>query len=173
MSTKVFVRGALLLAIAVILPQFFHLLGGDQLGRMLLPMHLPVYLSGFILGPFMGVMVGALAPLLSHALTGMPPVSPPVLFLMLIELPVYGFFSGLLFNKYRWPLIYALLLTMLLGRLAMSFGAPVFFKLLDFPLSPMVYLQGALLAGIPGALLQVIVIPLIFRRQAILRLLER
>ena len=38
--------GGLLIAVGILLPQVFHLIGGSSLGSILLPMHLPILLGG-------------------------------------------------------------------------------------------------------------------------------
>ncbi len=163
MTTQNLTRGGLLLALAIILPQIFHLTGGPQLGGILLPMHFPVYIAGFLLGPAIGGIVGFLAPLISHMLTGMPPVSPPVLFLMLVELPLFGILSGYLFRFRKWSIVWALLVSMVGGRVGMALIAPLVFHLQDFPVAPLVYVQGALITGLPGIILQLIILPLLFK----------
>lgn len=42
--------GALLLAAGILLPQVFHMIGGQAMGGMFLPMHLPVFVAGLLLG---------------------------------------------------------------------------------------------------------------------------
>ena len=96
---------ALMVSVAVILPQICHLLGGQlgygsRLGEMLLPMHLPVMLAGMLWGPWVGVSCGLISPVVSFALTGMPGAA--LLPFMTVELAVYGLSAGLL-NK-RNPL---------------------------------------------------------------------
>jgi len=163
LSTKNLTRGGLLLALAVVLPQFLHLTGGPQLGSIVLPMHFPVYIAGFLLGPAIGGIIGFLAPLISHMLTGMPPVSPPVLFLMIVELPLFGIISGYLFFQREWNIFTALLVAMVGGRIGMALVAPVVFYIQEFPVAPLVYLQGALITGLPGIILQLIILPLLFK----------
>ncbi len=156
-------RGGLLLALAIILPQFLHLTGGPQLGSIILPMHFPVYIAGFLLGPAIGGIIGFLAPLISHLLTGMPPVSPPVLFLMLVELPLFGILSGYLFQKKEWGVFPALLVSMVGGRIGMALVAPLVFHLQAFPQAPLAYVWGSLLTGLPGIVLQLIILPLLLK----------
>jgi len=163
LSTKTLTRGGLLLALAVILPQVLHLTGGPQLGSIVLPMHFPVYIAGFLLGPALGGIIGFLAPLISHMITGMPPVSPPVLFLMLVELPLFGLLAGYLYRQRGWKIIPALLLAMVGGRVGMALISPLIFYVQDFPVAPLVYVQGALITGLPGIFLQILIIPILFK----------
>ncbi len=173
MKAKDITRGGLFLALAVILPQIFHLLGGAQLGRIFLPMHLPVFLAGMVVGPGAGFLVGVIAPVLSHLLTGMPALSPPVLFLMMVELPAYGLVAGYLYRNKEQSLFTALLAAMVGGRLTMAVSAPYFFAGGQFPITATAYVKGALVAGLPGLLLQLILIPVLLKNKALLIYLKR
>lgn len=66
---------AMLLALGLILPQAFHMVGGQAVSSILLPMHIPVLICGLLLGGSYGAAVGCLTPLLSCVLLGMPPVA--------------------------------------------------------------------------------------------------
>ncbi|HHT76693.1 MAG TPA: ECF transporter S component [Clostridiaceae bacterium] len=90
--------GGMLLALALIIPYFFHLAGGPSSGRVFLPMHIPVLLGGIILGPFFGAIVGGLSPFVSSLITSMPPA--PIMPFMVLELAVYGFVAGLIYHTF-------------------------------------------------------------------------
>lgn len=173
MKAKDLARSGLFLALAVILPQIFHLLGGAQLGRIFLPMHLPVYLAGMVVGPGAGLLVGIIAPILSHLLTGMPALSPPILFLMIVELPTYGLVAGYLYRRKEQKLFIALLAAMVGGRLTMAVSAPLFFAAGKFPVTAASYVKGALVAGLPGLVIQFILLPLLLKNKAVLLNLQR
>jgi thiamine transporter ThiT len=81
-KTKDLVKAALFLALGIILPYIFHMEGGMG-GQMFLPMHIPVLLCGFILGERYGLLVGILTPVLNSVITGMPPIYPVALAMML------------------------------------------------------------------------------------------
>ncbi len=95
--TRKITYGGLLLAISVVLPQFFHLTGGPQSGALFLPMHIPVLLAGLILGPVYGLVIGAVAPVISFAITGMPMAAR--LPFMILELAIYGGVAGLFYQS--------------------------------------------------------------------------
>jgi riboflavin transporter FmnP len=76
----------LFIAIGLILPMAFHVLGP---GTTFLPMHIPVLMAGFSLGLPMALLVGILTPILSSLLTGMPLIFP-VLPFMILELGTYA-----------------------------------------------------------------------------------
>ena len=85
----------MLIAIGIILPMVVHMSGIN--GAIFLPMHIPVLISGLILGSSLGLIVGIISPTLNHIITGMPPI--PILWIMLVELAVYGLVSGYLYRK--------------------------------------------------------------------------
>lgn len=160
-------QGGMGLAAALVLPVAFHAVG---LGPAFLPMHVPVLAAGALTTPFIGAVVGLLAPLLSHLLTGMPPLVPPVAPLMAFELAAYGAAAGWLrplvaqgsasaAREYMW-----LLPAMVIGRLALAAAAAVAGPLLGLPVPAWVYVQGAIAAGVPGIVLQLLLIPALVRR---------
>ena len=71
-NVKKMCEAAVLLALGILLPMFFHLFGAG--GPVFLPMHLPVLLAGFLLGPLYGALIGLLSPLLSFLFTQMPQI---------------------------------------------------------------------------------------------------
>jgi len=95
-QTKKIILSGLLIALGVLIPIFFHMLGAG--GPVFLPMHLPVMVTGFLVGPLFGLIVGALTPFISSLLTGMPPLFPMAV-LMIFELSAYGFICGFLYEK--------------------------------------------------------------------------
>ena len=102
---------ALCLALGMVLPSLFHMLGA---GQVFLPMHIPVLLCGLLCGWPYGAFCGLVLPLLS-SLTGMPPLYPTAI-AMMFELCAYGAFTGLFHKKLRWNVYPAMVLAMLIGR---------------------------------------------------------
>lgn len=152
------------LAAAVILPQLLHLIGlstgnGAGLGETFLPMHLPVLMIGFLAGAWVGGTVGLLAPLVSFALTGMPQAT--MLPNMMVELAVYGIVSGLLAEK-EMPLILKVLITLVAGRLAKLAVIFLMSNILHVSLLPIGLVSSSIITGLPGIIIQLIAIPLIF-----------
>ena len=103
--------GGLFLALAIALPLAFHLVG---MGSTFLPMFYPVVLAGFLLRLQVSVLVGILAPLLSAALTGMPPLYPPVAFIMVLELLVMTALPWMFFQRLRLNIYLSLFHNLLL-----------------------------------------------------------
>ncbi len=154
---------ALFLALGVLLPVGFHYLSptGIPLGRVLLPMHLPVLLAGFLSGPASGIVVGLLAPGLSHLLTGMPPsyaVAP-----MTLELAMYGLVAGITYQRLRLNIYLSLIMAMVLGRILFGLGLFVLGMLVHLDYTAATYFGGgqALISGLPGIVLQLVLIPII------------
>ena len=55
MKTRKITFGAMCLALSLLLPQAFHLIGMQQAGSVFLPMHIPVFIGGMLLGPIYGL----------------------------------------------------------------------------------------------------------------------
>lgn len=156
MKSRQMVYTALFAALGVILPQMFHVFGSIS-GRAFLPMHIPVLLAGFVCGPISGLLVGLISVLVSHVFTGMPPV--PTLFFMIVELPVYGYVAGLLFNKFKLNMILSLILAMVTGRIVVGLMIICATNFFGITLPPFINVVGMTIAGLPGIALQFIIIP--------------
>lgn len=157
LTTKKICIGALLLAAGILLPQLFHAVGGPAAGGMLLPMHIPVLLAGMLLGPSYGLLLGMVTPLFSFLASGMPPLAK--LPFMLLELTAYGALAGISL-PWGWKGAYLrLFLAQAGGRFvyALALAAAVYILGLDVP--PVASVWTAVLTGIPGILLQWILIP--------------
>ncbi|KFI93302.1 ECF transporter S component [Bifidobacterium stellenboschense] len=158
-------------AAAVALPQVFHLAGaamglGTMIGQTLLPMHLPVLLVGLLAGPFAGLVTGALAPIVSFLITGMP-MAPMVPF-MVVELAAYGLIAGLL-RGVRLPAavpsplgwLAKLVAAQIGGRLVDALAIAVAVTLLGNAQMSVASVWTAVGTGLPGLVLQWVLIPLI------------
>src|SRR5690554_1152105 len=118
MKNRKMVYSAIFIALGIIIPIAFHAFGTIA-GSIFLPMHIPVILAGAYLGPLSGIVVGALTPLLSSLFTGMPPALP-MLPIMFVELMVYGAAMGYLYNKKKYGIYPTLIITLILGRIAVG-----------------------------------------------------
>ncbi len=159
-ETRQMTRAALFLASSVILASLFHMSGID--GKIFLPMHIPVLLAGFFLSPLMAFVVGLLAPFLSTLVTGMP-VLFPIAIIMSVELGIYGLVTALISGSKRRTPIIALIVAMLVGRLAAGGMVYILVLLFGVKINPLIYLQGAVLTGIPGIAIQLLLIPLLLK----------
>ena len=161
-NIKNIAKGALYIALGVLIPLLFHSIGT---GPVFLPMHIPVLLAGFLEGPVTGLYVGILAPVLSHLLTGMPPIAPiPMLPIMILELSAYGFIAGMLYNKLKINIFTSLLGAMLIGRIAYGFMVYIMLVFFDIKMqNPIIAVIMAAKTGIIGIIVQIIVIPMIVK----------
>lgn len=161
MSTKKVVHCAMYLVFGIILPTAFHSI--KLAGNVFLPMHIPVLLCGFGLGPAAGLLVGVFTPLLSSLLTGMPPILP-ALPLMMGELATYGLSVGLCYRKYDLGVYKSLYISLLLGR-CVSIGISYILTIaLQWKVPLMTFCTSLFIYGLPGILLQIIIIPLLVKR---------
>ncbi|MDO5755427.1 MAG: ECF transporter S component [Tissierellia bacterium] len=156
-STRKLVYTALLLALGILLPMIFHT--AAMSGVIFLPMHIPILLAGFIVGPWYAALLGFITPIINHLLTGMPPV--PVVYTMTLELIIFGIIAGLMYQNTNRVLL-SLLVAMIGGRIVAACGIFILAQLLtavDFSFKT--YFTAAFVTGIPGLIIQIILIPLI------------
>lgn len=152
---------------AVALPQICHYLGmisnlGTSIGETFLPMHIAIFLVGYFAGAWAGLGAGLLSPVISFALTtvmGRPMPALAMLPFMTIELGVYGLTTGL-FAKSKIPTLATLFIAQAAGRAVRAlaivagvyaFGAGV----------SVATIWTSIYAGLPGLILQWILIPLL------------
>lgn len=144
------------IALGLVLPTLFHMIGA---GNVFLPMHIPVLIAGFCLGLPFAAAVGIMTPILSTLLTGMPLLFP-VLPYMAFELLTYAVIANILYRKLRWNSYVALLISMAAGRMVSSFVVWILASFFTTKLpSPLIFLSGIVMRGIPGIILQIIIIP--------------
>lgn len=148
---------ALCIALGLILPVLFHMVGA---GSVFLPMHIPVLLCGLLFGWQYGAVCGVIVPLLSSLLTGMPPIFPTGAAMML-ELCAYGLLTGLFYRKLRWNVYPALICAMLGGRVVSGAANAVFLGMADKPYGFAAFLSGSFVQAVPGILIQIVFIPVI------------
>ena len=144
------IQAGLVLAAAWLLPAAIHLLGLPV--RQLLPMHWPAMLAGLVYGWRSGAAIGASAPIVSYAISGMP--RPAVLPSMTVELAANGLFVEVL-HRGRFQ---AALASAIGGRLVFV-AVMVVTGAIATPLGT--YLQAAMLPGLPAAIAQVVLLPLL------------
>lgn len=168
-KTKNLVGAALCLALGLLLPQFFHLIGA---GSVFLPMHIPVILCGICFGWQYGLVCGVITPLLSSILTGMPPIFP-VGASMMFELAAYGALSGLLYRRINLNVYVALIAAMLGGRLVSGIMSAVFYGMAGKAYGFQLFLTGAFVTAIPGIILQLVAIPVLVMALEKARVIEK
>ena len=156
MKTRKTVISGLLIAIGVFLPIIFHSMSMG--GQIFLPMHIPVLITGMLLGPLYGTLVGLITPLLSSFFTGMPPAFP-MLPIMVFELGTYGLVSGYFSKLFPKKIFIPLLAAMIDGRIAAGLVVFVLSRFFGANIKPLIFLKGAIITGLPGILIQLIIIP--------------
>ena len=165
LNVKKITIGALLLSVALLLPQAFHFTMIPQVGQVFLPMHIPIFLAGFILGPVFGLILGIISPIISFLFTNMPLIQR--LPYMIIELSSYGFLAGLLyrtfaFEKRTFGIYKTLILSMIFGRLTFFIALAIaqFLNILA-PGFSLYLVIDAIIMGTYGIIIQLIIIPII------------
>jgi len=151
---------SIVMATGVLLPIFFHQVG---LGPVFLPMFLPISLGAFFLRPAWAFAVGFFTPIVSSLATGMPPWMPPVAPVLCGELSIFSVAISLLYRAGLQPLL-ALGLALLLNRLLLLVIATALAPLLGLP--PSFTGISAVIFGLPGVLLMLIVVPIVLPRLA-------
>lgn len=163
LSLRRLVYAAVCLALCLVLPFLTGQL--PELGNALQPMHLPVLLCGLICGPQYGLVVGLTAPLLRSLLFGSPALFPRAVG-MCVELATYGLIIALgyrLLPKKVGFLYLSLLLAMVAGRLAGGAFKLVLLGLGELPAySFAMFISGYVTESLPGIVLQLVLVPLLF-----------
>ena len=153
--------GGLFGALGVALPVLFHLVG---LGKTFLPMHLPVLVCGLIVAPPVAFAVGVVTPLVSSALTGMPPLYPPVAAVVALAGAALGGAASLLYRRGAGRLWPALIAAVCCGRLTALGASWVLARWFGLPAA--LASAAVLLQGLPGVVLQLAVAPIVVRALA-------
>ena len=156
---KKLVFTAVCAALCLVLPMAFHSV--PNAGTIFLPMHIPVLLCGLICGWPYGGVCGIVGPLLSSLVTGMPPAA--MLPSMMVECCAYGFVTGMLMRHVHTKhavadLYISLVSAMVVGRAVARFAKAWIFT----PgISPFAWVTTSLIAGIPGIVIQLILMPMV------------
>ncbi len=155
-----FIIAGVLIAIGIVLPIGFHTIGMG--GPMFLPMHIPVLIGGAILSPVYALLVGLVTPILSCLLTGMP-VAYPILPVMAIELAMYGLCTSVLIRQFKANIWLTLILGMILGRIGAGLTVCILTLTMGLKMNPILYVKGAVITGLPGIVIQLVLIPALIR----------
>lgn len=155
-TNKITVTGVLI-ALGVLIPSMFHLFG--QLGSIFLPMHIPVLLCGLLCGAPYGAICGVVVPLLSSIISGMPPIYPVGLSMM-VELATYGLVSGICYPKMK-KIYPALITAMLAGRVVYGIFNTILYGVAGNGYSFAAFVSGAFVTALPGIIIQLVLIPLL------------
>ena len=158
--------GGLLLAIGVIIPRMLHMFGTPEIGKVFQPMHIGIFIAGIYLGSIYGAIIGFITPLL-NSLFGMPIF--PFNLIMAFELAAYGFFAGLFMsmqqnNRIKWmtrifKIYISLVLSMIAGRIINALVLYIMANLFAMKVPAPVTVWSAAIVGIPGIIIQLLVVP--------------
>lgn len=154
---KKLVFTAVCAALCLVLPMAFHSI--PNAGSIFLPMHIPVLLCGLICGWPFGFICGILGPALSSLVTGMPPAA--MLPSMMVECGAYGMVTGLMMKYVRTgrptlDLYISMGTAMIAGRTVAGLAKA---WILTPGTAPFAWVTTSLVTGIPGIVLQLIVMP--------------
>lgn len=147
--------GGLLGALAITLPMLFHAVG---LGKVFLPMFLPILALGLLGSWSVALLVGLLAPLISALLTGMPPLAPPIAFIMMGELAALGAVASLArgLGAGIWP---AAVVGIIAARAVGLIALVTIGRALGFEQGVYEFAILGFIASWPGIVLQLTVVP--------------
>lgn len=155
---------AMVIALAIVIPQLIHMLLGTPGGVKWLPMYFPVLVGGCLLGKRWGIATGLLSPLFSFLITTLLGNSMPIairLPFMMIELAVFaavaGFFAKKIVDNGLWAFP-AVILAQISGRSVFLGIVAILQNITPFSFD---MILGQIRIGIPGILLQVVLVPLI------------
>ena len=145
---------ALFSALGIVFPQVFHLFG---LGAPFLPMFIPVMVGSMFLSFRYALLMAGLTPTISWLLTSMPPVAPPILPVVIIELLLIAFVIVLLRSFTHWSVIIIVLTVVVADRLLLFAITGIIAPLLaiEHPF----FTIAVVAAGLPGILLQIVTVP--------------
>ncbi len=149
---------ALLAVAGILLPQAFHLFG---LGAVFLPMFLPVMLGGLLLTWRFALVLALVTPMVSFLITGMPPMVPPILPLVMTELIVVALILSALHVHLKRNLWVALITAIVVDRLFLLLLVAYGLRWLGW--EHPAFSLSLVAAGLPGIVLQLIVLPLVVR----------
>ncbi|WP_223254481.1 ECF transporter S component [Bacillus sp. HNG] len=151
---------ALCISIGLIFAQIVKVIPIPYPGAVLLPMHIPVLICGFLCGRAYGALSGLLLPLIGFILTGMPPIFPTGLSMML-ELATYGALTAIIFDYTKGKVYISLIGAMIGGRIVMGIVNTVLLSFTDNAYGWAIFISGSIVTALPGIIIQLILIPII------------
>lgn len=156
--TRELVLAGMCIALGLVIPLFFHTLGGGVAGKMFLPMFLPLLLLGLLSRWWIAALAGLITPALSSLLTGMPPILPTAP-MMMVELAVLAAVASLLYHHLKRDVWSATVVALIASRGAEALMIMAFGTLLSIELPWWAYVAATVVAGWPGIVLLIVVIP--------------
>ena len=152
------VFAALCVSMGLVLPSFFHLIGGA--GPAFLPMHIPALLCGFVCSWRYGLLCGMVTPILSSVITGMPVLFPTAI-AMSFELAAYGMIASLTYR--RLGIYSALIIAMVSGRCVAGVANFFLLGLKGASYGLEAFISASFVVAVPGIILQLLLIPILVK----------
>ncbi|MDI6783241.1 MAG: hypothetical protein QME64_03985 [bacterium] len=135
----------------------FHMLG---IGGTFTPLWIPVGIASCLVSPLFAVLTAFMVPLFSYLVMGMPPMNPPIFWLVTAELIVYAYTISLWYNIYKKKVLWSVVLGSVADKLALT----LFILSLSLFDRMQPWLNwSSVTKGIPGIVLAIIVVPIIVR----------
>lgn len=145
---------AIFTVLGILLPVLFHLVG---LGSAFLPMYLPLAVGAFLLTGPNALIMGVCTPLLSSFITGMPPLYPPIAFMMAVQLGFFCLVIAALRHRTKLPVAVILLIGIVLERMVLVAGYYLVAPL--FSISIGIASLYDILKSVPGIILLALAVP--------------
>lgn len=161
MNTKKIVYTAIFAALGIVIPQFFHLFGGPTAGATFLPIHLPVFVGAMLLGPISGLLIAIISLIVGVSL-GMPTFSIAVF--LFFEMIVYGLVAGYLYKIRKMNVYLSFFIAKILGMATMFVFSLFLLDLFNLTVPPTYGSLTMFVIGIPGIIIQVILVPILVVR---------
>ena len=158
-STYNLTLSAFFIALGILIPILFHAVG---LGSMFLPMFLPVAASIFFLPLYFSVCVAVVTPVVSSLLFGMPPISPPIMQIIVAELFALVCVTFWLYNRKSMNIFLSLGIGVLISRIVLIIWILILVPLFGIPAKAFTIIT--VVQGIPGVILLITVVPFFVKR---------
>ncbi|MCL2026353.1 MAG: hypothetical protein FWG92_06070 [Leptospirales bacterium] len=142
-------------ALGITIPIIFHMLG---LGSVFLPMFIPLAIGAFFLDVKNALIIALVTPLASALLTGMPPLNPPIAFIVAAELAVFCTIISFLNAKTKLPVLAVLLIAIIAERTVQIL---LFLNIMPlFGVSAAAWSAYEILKVMPGIILMSVIVPI-------------
>ena len=124
-------------------------------------MHIPVFIGAFLCGPYLGIAGAVCTVALSSALTGMPPIFPTGV-CMMVELAVYAGVGAGMMRKRKYTVLSlygALIAAIAAGRIANGIANAAVAAVSGADYGMSAFVEGTLIFTVPGTILVLCVVP--------------
>ena len=162
------ITSGLFISLGIVFPIIFHQFG---LGPAFLPMFLPPFIASFIFRPVNAMVIGIATPFLSSLLTGMPPMVPPITFVIAVELVFLTLTVSFCFKILKLNLILSLILGIIAERIGLILSIYIIAPLFNFPSG--ILTISSFTASLPGIVLQIVVVPIVIHKLKNTKYLDR